>query len=180
MLYEDFINSVDTSSRLSGVIPPSAAKKPRVKTLRMQRPQEESAPMPIIFGLLFEVHSGPADGVSSSQRGEGPGAAPLTPPTLLSGAARFQNVDFMLHLCPSSFWVFIWEINMWGGETSGGANLWWGERKENKKISLAVWRSGSWWDSFSRTPGRPHRWSNTFLSPKNHTVKSFKCAICFI
>lgn len=176
------------SSRLSGVIPSFAGTKPRVKALQMERPREESAPMPIIFGLLFEVHSGPADGVSSSQRGEGraggslPPSNPSTPPPLsLPGAARSQTVDFVLHLCPSSFWFFIREINMWGGETSGGANLWRGERKENKKISLAVWRFGSRWGSFSRTPGRPNGWSNTFLSlKKKHTVKSFKWAICFI
>lgn len=103
MLYEDCLNTADMSSRLSGVIPSFAATKPRVKTLEVERPGEKSAPMPIIFGLLFEVHSGPADGVSSSQQGEGPDAGPLPPP----GPARFQTVDFMPHLCPSSFWFFI-------------------------------------------------------------------------
>lgn len=59
-------------SRLSGVIPSrDTAMKSCVKTLEVQRLREKSAPMPIIFGLLFEVHSGPADGVSSSQRGGG-------------------------------------------------------------------------------------------------------------
>lgn len=84
-------------SRLSGVIPSrDTAMKPCVKTLEVQRLREKSAPMPIIFGLLFEVHSGPADGVSSSQQGGGGWDGRLLP----LGAACFQTVDFMLHLCP--------------------------------------------------------------------------------
>lgn len=84
--------------------------KPCVKTLEVQRLREKSAPMPIIFGLLFEVHSGPADGVSSSQRGGGWDGRLLP-----LGAACFQTVDFMLHLCPlhplgfSFFFFFIRE-----------------------------------------------------------------------
>lgn len=160
------------SSRLSGVIPSFAATKPRVKTLEMEQPREESAPMPIIFGLLFEVHSGPADGVSSSLQGEGP----LTPPTPPHPhpSPRVPSAFKMLTSC------CIYVLHPFGflsgrltceRRDKGGANLWWGERKENKKISLAVWRSGSRWDSFSRTPGRPNRWSNTFRSLQKHTVK---------
>lgn len=40
-----------------------------VKMLEVQQLREKSAPTPINFGPLFEVHSGHADGVSSSQWG---------------------------------------------------------------------------------------------------------------
>lgn len=39
------------------------------RCLKKSRLKERSAPMPLIFGPVFEVHSGPADGVSSSQWG---------------------------------------------------------------------------------------------------------------
>lgn len=59
-------------SRLSGVIPfRDTAMKSCVKMFEVEQLREKSAPTPIIFGPLFEVHSGPADGVSSSQWGVG-------------------------------------------------------------------------------------------------------------
>lgn len=59
--------------------------------------RERSAPTPIIFGPLFEVHSGPADGVKflTVGGGEDSGLLPL-------GAAGFHTVDCMLHLSPTS------------------------------------------------------------------------------
>lgn len=90
------------SSRLSGVIPSFAGTKPRVKALQMERPREESAPMPIIFGLLFEVHSGPADGVSSSQRGEGRAGGslpPSNPSTPLPSLSRVPPAFKLLTSC---------------------------------------------------------------------------------
>lgn len=59
-------------SRLSSVILfRDRTTKSRVKMLEVEQLRERSAPTPIIFGPLFEVHSGPADGVSCSQWGVG-------------------------------------------------------------------------------------------------------------
>lgn len=59
-------------SGLSGVILfCDRTMKSCVKMLEVEQLRERSAPTPIIFGPVFEVHSGPADGVSSSQWGVG-------------------------------------------------------------------------------------------------------------
>lgn len=133
MLYEDCLNIVDMSSRLSGVIPSFAATKPRVKTLEVERPGEKSAPMPIIFGLLFEVHSGPADGVSSSQQGEGPDAGPLPPRVPPAFKLLTSCRIYVLHPFGFSSERLTFEEERQAGERTCGEVR---ERKIKKLVSL--------------------------------------------
>lgn len=150
-----------TAVQTSGGIPPrDTAMKPCVKTLEVQRLREKSAPMPIIFGLLFEVHSDPADGVSSSQRGGGTlGCCPWEP-------LAFKLLTSCCIYVPFILWVFFFffirerltckDKRRAGEQTCGRA-----------EISLTVWRFGSQCGSFSQHRGCQKKMFQHFLEPKN-------------